>query len=70
VKTFFVLNWEYRKDIKAYLVKGSPNRKPYTSNPLDKDCHRWKTKEAAERFLKLKDKTWAGQCVIEKITVE
>lgn len=66
----FVINWEWRKGVKCYVTKNSPNRKPYTSNPLDKDCKTWKTRKNAERFLSRKDKGWASSCVIEEICEE
>lgn len=63
----FVLNWQYAPGVKAYLTKRSPDYKPYTSDPHDKDCKTWKTRGAVERFLKGKDKGWAADCVIEEV---
>lgn len=61
----FIINWEWREGVVAYVVKGQPNRKPYTSNPAD--AQRWKTKAAAERFLSRKDPTWASMCRIVEL---
>lgn len=62
----FVINWQYRPGILAYVTKNNSNRKPYTSNPQDPDTKIWKTRKAAERYLSLKDRLWAADCVIEE----
>lgn len=55
----FIINWNIGHG-KAYVTKGQPNRKPYTSDP--REAKTWKTRKNAERFLSLKD----PGCEIEK----
>ena len=64
----YVINWwRYQEGVKCYLTKRSPNYRPYVQNPKDKDCRSWKTREAAERFLKSRDPGFAAQCIIEEV---
>jgi len=59
----YVINWKWDGNTTAYVTKGQPNRKPYTTNPTQ--AQHWKTEAAAQRFLQAKDKGWAAKCVIE-----
>lgn len=60
----FVVRW----GTYGYVTKTSPNRKPYARTVTDPDTRTWQTRQAAERFLALKDPRWAAACVIEEVT--
>ena len=66
-KVFYVVNWNIYPPGKLYVTSRSPNYKPYVSNAFDKDCRRWKTRKAAEKFVSSKTKGWADNCVVEEI---
>lgn len=57
----FVIRWREF----GYVTKRSPNRKPYASKASDPGVKVWKTERAAQRFLSLKDPSWAASCVVE-----
>lgn len=59
----FVVRWSTH----GYVTKGQPNRKPYARDAHDADVQRWASRRAAERFLSLKDPSWAASCVIEEV---
>jgi len=61
----FVINWQWQPGAVCYVVKGSPNRKPYTSKV--EEAQQWKTRAAAERFLSRKSPGWASQCQIVEV---
>lgn len=46
----------------AYVYDLS-NAHPYTTDPLK--AKTWKSQAAVERYLLLKDRSWAAQCQIE-----
>lgn len=58
----FVIRWATY----GYVTKRQPNRKPYAQTASDSDVKTWQSRKAAERFLSLKDPTWASNCVIEE----
>ncbi|MBE0574151.1 hypothetical protein IH575_04585 [Candidatus Dojkabacteria bacterium] len=66
-KVFYVVNWNIYPPSKIYVTKRSPDYKPYTPNPFDKDCRRWKTRKAAEKYLSRISQGFAADCVIEEI---
>jgi len=51
----------------GYVTKRQPNHKPYAEKATDLDTKTWKTREAAQRFLSLKDDIWASRCTIEEL---
>lgn len=62
MRTVFVIRWAAY----GYVTKRSPDRKPYAQHKNDPDVKSWVTRAGAERFLSLKDPTWAASCVIEE----
>ncbi len=51
-------------DVGSYVTRRQPNHKPYAQNPADPNVQTWQTRRAAEKFLSLKNPTWAAHCQV------
>jgi hypothetical protein len=59
---FFVVKWNVSGGV--YVVDQSSDRSPYSVHLSN--AKRWKTRKNAERWLSLKDPTWASNCTVEE----
>lgn len=62
MKKLFCIKW-----LRGYVTKNNSNGKPYTFNKNDPDTKTWTSRKNAEKFLSLKDKSWANNCTIEEV---
>lgn len=51
----------------GYVSNLHSNLKPYTQEKHDPATKTWMNRKNAERFLQLKDRKWASECVIEEL---
>jgi len=48
----------------GYVTQNNSDRRPYVDHPADPAIKSWVSRANAERYLSLKDKLWASNCVI------
>ena len=64
----FCIKWCPAPGQGGYCTKRSPDRKPYAAKAQDPDVRQWASRQAAQRFLALKDSGFASCCVIEEVS--